>query len=40
MDEKGVEAAIRISPHYYNTADEIMRAVEELAAVLAESRAG
>ena len=40
MDEKGVEAAIRISPHYYNTADEIMRAVEELAAVVAESRGG
>lgn len=40
MDEKGVEAAIRISPHYYNTAEEIGRAVDELAAVLTEWRGG
>jgi selenocysteine lyase/cysteine desulfurase len=37
MDEKGAAEAIRISPHYYNTADEVARAVDELAAVLAEA---
>lgn len=30
MDEKGARSAIRISPHYYNTSDEIDRAVEVL----------
>ncbi len=30
MDEKGVRSAIRISPHYYNTAEEIDRAVGAL----------
>ena len=40
MDEKGAASAIRLSPHYYNTADEITRAVEELAAVAAEGSAG
>lgn len=30
MDEKGVQSAIRISPHYYNTAEEIDRAVGAL----------
>ena len=30
FDDKGVESAIRVSPHYYNTEEEI----EELASVL------
>lgn len=30
MDAKGAESAIRLSPHYYNTADEIDRAVDAL----------
>ncbi len=30
MDEKGAESALRISPHYYNTKDEIDTAVEAL----------
>ena len=30
MDEKGAVSALRISPHYYNTAGEIERVVEEL----------
>jgi selenocysteine lyase/cysteine desulfurase len=34
MDEKGSRSAIRISPHYYNTAEEIDRAMEVLAEVL------
>ena len=34
MDEKGATSAIRISPHYYNTADEIDRASAALAEVL------
>jgi selenocysteine lyase/cysteine desulfurase len=38
MDEKGAAEAIRISPHYYNTVDEIARAVDELAAVLSPAR--
>ena len=32
MDEKGAESALRLSPHYYNTEEEINRAVEELKA--------
>jgi selenocysteine lyase/cysteine desulfurase len=36
MDQKGTASAIRISPHYYNTADEITRAVDELAAIVRE----
>jgi selenocysteine lyase/cysteine desulfurase len=40
MDAKGVEAALRISPHYYNTSEEISRTVEELAELLAEARNG
>jgi len=40
MDEKGAASAIRLSPHYYNTAEEITRAVEELAAVTAEGLGG
>jgi selenocysteine lyase/cysteine desulfurase len=34
MDEKRAASAIRISPHYYNTADEIYRALAALAEVL------
>ena len=30
MDEKGTESALRISPHYYNTREEIDAAVEAL----------
>jgi selenocysteine lyase/cysteine desulfurase len=36
MDEKGVSSALRISPHYYNTAEEVDRAVEALREVLGE----
>jgi selenocysteine lyase/cysteine desulfurase len=34
MDEKGTRSALRISPHYYNTAEEVDRAVEALADIL------
>jgi selenocysteine lyase/cysteine desulfurase len=34
MDEKAVSSAVRISPHYYNTAAEIDRAVETMAELL------
>jgi selenocysteine lyase/cysteine desulfurase len=34
MDEKGTSSALRISPHYYNTADEIDAAVAALAELL------
>ena len=37
MDEKRAASAIRISPHYYNTADEIDRALAALAEVLEAS---
>ena len=40
MDEKAAASAVRLSPHYYNTADEVARAVEELATVAAEGLAG
>jgi selenocysteine lyase/cysteine desulfurase len=33
MDGKGAESALRLSPHYYNTEEEIDRVVEELKAV-------
>lgn len=33
MDEKGVGSALRLSPHYYNTEEEIDRVVEQLKAV-------
>ncbi len=36
MDEKGVESALRISPHYYNTAEEVDACVEALAEVMRE----
>ena len=38
MDEKGAASAIRISPHYYNTAGEVDQAVEALADLLRGSR--
>lgn len=34
MDEKGAASALRLSPHYYNTADEIDAAVAALAEVM------
>jgi selenocysteine lyase/cysteine desulfurase len=34
MDEKGTSEALRISPHYYNTTDEIDTAVETLQEIL------
>lgn len=39
MDEKGATSALRISPHYYNTTEEIDIAVATLAEILAESGA-
>jgi selenocysteine lyase/cysteine desulfurase len=38
MDAKGAASAIRVSPHYYNTAAEIDVAVEALAEVLSGGR--
>ena len=35
MDAKGASTALRISPHYYNTDDEVDRAVEALAELIA-----
>ena len=37
MDEKRVSSALRLSPHYYNTEEEIERAVAELRSVTARS---
>ena len=37
MDEKGATSALRISPHYYNTTEEIDTAVAALAEVMALS---
>ncbi len=34
MDEKGTESALRISPHYYNTREEVDTAVEALVEVI------
>jgi len=39
MDEKRVATALRLSPHYYNTEEELDRVVEELKAVTAKGRA-
>jgi selenocysteine lyase/cysteine desulfurase len=39
MDEKGAATALRLSPHYYNTEEEIDRVVEELKGVTARGRA-
>ncbi|MFL5474809.1 MAG: aminotransferase, partial [Gemmatimonadales bacterium] len=36
MDSKHVRSALRISPHYYNTREEIDSAVDALSEVLAE----
>lgn len=38
MDQKRAAAALRISPHYYNTPDEIAHAADELGTVLTELR--
>ena len=37
FDEKGVEGALRISPHYYNTDEEVDALVSALAEILASS---
>ena len=37
FDEKGVETALRLSPHYYNTEDEIDRAMEILARLVSRA---
>jgi selenocysteine lyase/cysteine desulfurase len=39
MDDKCATSALRISPHYYNTTEEIDTAVATLAEILAESEA-
>jgi selenocysteine lyase/cysteine desulfurase len=39
MDEKHVSSALRLSPHYYNTEEEIERVVAELRTVTASSSA-
>src|SRR6202047_5083598 len=39
MDEKHAASALRLSPHYYNTEEEIERVVEELRGVTARSTA-
>jgi selenocysteine lyase/cysteine desulfurase len=39
MDEKGVATALRLSPHYYNTGEEIERVVEQLKSATARGRA-
>ena len=39
MDEKGAESALRLSPHYYNTEEEIDRVVEDLKDVAGKGRA-
>jgi selenocysteine lyase/cysteine desulfurase len=38
FDEKGVEGALRLSPHYYNTESEIDRAIETLAGLIGDAR--
>src|SRR5579864_6693757 len=39
MDEKHAATALRLSPHYYNTEEELDHAVEELKSVTAKGRA-
>jgi selenocysteine lyase/cysteine desulfurase len=39
MEEKGAATALRLSPHYYNTEEEIDRVVDELKEVTAKGRA-
>jgi selenocysteine lyase/cysteine desulfurase len=39
MDEKGAASALRLSPHYYNTEEEVDRVVKELRNVTARGRA-
>ena len=39
MDEKRAATALRLSPHYYNTEEEIDRVVEQLETVTAKGRA-
>jgi selenocysteine lyase/cysteine desulfurase len=39
MNEKGAATALRLSPHYYNTEEEIDRVVDELKEVTAKGRA-
>ena len=36
MDDKHAAAALRLSPHYYNTEDEVVRAVDEINSVKSE----
>jgi selenocysteine lyase/cysteine desulfurase len=38
MGREGVDAALRISPHYYNTEDEIDRTVDMLQRVVSPHR--
>ena len=40
MDEKGAASALRISPHYYNTREEIDTTVEALREILRGARSG
>lgn len=35
MTEKGVQSAVRLSPHYYNTTEELETAIEALAEIIA-----
>jgi len=39
MDEKRAASALRISPHYYNTEEEVAAVVEVLASLRAKSAA-
>lgn len=39
LDRKGAETLLRVSPHYYNTAEEIARAADALEAMLRSTRA-
>jgi selenocysteine lyase/cysteine desulfurase len=39
MDEKGAASALRLSPHYYNTEQEVDNVVEELNSVAAKGQA-